>query len=46
MTCTFPDCPVPSCGSNDSGQPMCVGHQRVTVSGSYVNDKHKDGGHG
>lgn len=44
--CTFPRCDVPGTGTNRANQVTCDGHKAVVVCGSYVNDKHTDGGHG
>jgi hypothetical protein len=40
--CDFPLCPEPA---RDDGT-MCELHAHVVVSGSWVNDRHTDGGHG
>ena len=42
LICAFPACALATV--TDTG--MCREHERVTVSGSFVNDKHRDGGHG
>lgn len=39
-------CDFPACVEPVADHGMCKAHERVRVSGSFVNDKHKDGGHG
>ena len=46
LRCAFPQCQVQATTRNRSGQTVCAGHQEVVVCGSYVDDKHADGGHG
>lgn len=41
-SCDFPQCPEPAV--TDTG--MCRLHDKVTVTGSWVDDKHADKGHG
>jgi len=43
--CTFPACSLAVCCRNNAGQPMCDGHLRVTVSGSWVPDAHTVSSH-
>ncbi len=45
-TCVMPECAKAETVRNRAGQGTCAAHQLVVVSGSFVNDKHKDGGHG
>ena len=44
--CVFPDCPTAATGHNRAGQDTCQQHQPVVVVGSYVDDRHTEGGHG
>lgn len=45
-TCCFPICSHPATTANRAAQPTCATHRAVVVSGSYVDDKHAEGGHG
>lgn len=42
----MPDCHQPTVTRNRSGQDVCRDHAPIVVSGSWVDDKHADGGHG
>lgn len=40
-------CGFPACRNDaTTAAGMCHEHRKVTVSASYLDDKHKDGGHG
>ena len=45
-TCVHPICPDPATTRNRADQGTCHEHRLVVVTGSFVNDKHTEGGHG
>lgn len=40
------ECGFPGCREEPGENGMCQLHRAVTVSGSYVDDHHSEGGHG
>jgi hypothetical protein len=46
--CMFPDCAHVATTKNRKAEPTCALHARVVVagSGSFVDDRHPEGGHG
>lgn len=45
-TCAMPDCPSPATTRNRADQSTCGLHERVVVSGSWMDDKHGSESHG